>query len=146
MSQFFQMDGMKTSKAPGQIRLRPGVAFALIERTTLFFHSPTASAFEQIERFSNHRQASREFADQKLQSQDERDFIPNEITFQDIVADQYYFACSPAPQYPYPFLGCIYLVQYGAYSKTLFTSAARQTTWFSKWYNFTNNRWKKRRL
>jgi len=102
-------------EGPGPDSSAPWGGIRSVERTTLFFHSPTAGAFEQIERFSNHRQASQEFDNQKLLSQDESDFIPSKLTFQNIVADQYYFVCVLAPQYPYPFWGCIYLAQYGTY-------------------------------
>jgi len=102
-------------EGPGPDSSAPWGGIRSVERTTLFFHSPTAGAVEQIERFSNHRQASQEFDSLKLLSQDEGDFIPSEPTFQNIVADQYHFACILEPQYPYPFWGCIYLAQYGTY-------------------------------
>jgi len=91
-----------------------------IERTLLFFQSTTGSAFEEIERFRNHEETKQEFLYQKTilfkEDKDEGPYIiPDELPYQSSIAEQYYFSCVRPSYYPYPYLGCFYLAQYGPY-------------------------------
>lgn len=91
-----------------------------IERTMLFFQSTSASAFQEIERFRNREDANQEFLDQKtfLFTEDRDDgpyTIPDELPYQSSIAEQSYFSCVRPSYYPYPYLGCFYLGQYGPY-------------------------------
>ncbi len=93
------------------------------ERTTLFFHSIIGSASEEIERFKNNSQATQEFFSKKAwEFREDKEigvfYIPNELPYHSTVADQYYFSCVDHDAYPYPFLGCSYLAQYGEYTVT----------------------------
>lgn len=94
-----------------------------IERTLLFFQSTTGSAFEEIERLSGYEETTQEFSYQKaILFQDDKEegpyAIPFELPYKSLVADQYYFSCVRPSYYPYPYLGCFYLAQYGPYIVT----------------------------
>ncbi len=91
-----------------------------IERTILFFQSTTAGGFEEIERFGNYKDANQEFLDKiTFLFREDRDdgpyTIPEELPYQSSIAEQYYFSCVRPSYYPYPYLRCFYLAQYGPY-------------------------------
>jgi hypothetical protein len=89
-----------------------------VERTTLYFHSNTAGAFETIERFKSSGGAWDEFNNQKDSLFRTSEFqgpyeIPEELPYESRLADRFYLACW-RPEYT-PMLGCDYLAQYGPY-------------------------------
>jgi len=107
-------------EGPGPDPSAPWGGIRSVERTTLFFHSPTAGAQENIERYKSNSMARDEFARRlRIVFQDHPDYgpyrAPDELSYTSLIAEQYFFACVYADNYPFPFYGCQYLTQYGPY-------------------------------
>lgn len=116
----FPSDWSADAEGPQPSPSAPFGGIKSIERTMLFFQSTTASAFEEIERFRNREDANQEFLNQKTflfrEDQEVGPFtIPDELPYQSSIADKYYFSCVQPSYYPFPYLGCFYLAQYGPY-------------------------------
>jgi hypothetical protein len=91
-----------------------------LERTTLNFESDMSGALEEIERFDGSDLASQEFSRQEVYLfQDDKGMgqylVPKELSYQSKTANRFHFACVRPSYYPYPYLGCLYLAQYGPY-------------------------------
>lgn len=107
-------------EGPGPDSSAPWGGIRSVERTTLFFHSPTAGAEENIERYARFSIAKDEFTNRlNIIFRDHFELgtysIPDELPYTSSVAEQYRFGCVTAPNYPFPFYGCQYLAQYGLY-------------------------------
>ena len=93
------------------------------ERTEVFFDSTTAGAFEYIQRFGSREEAFPEYLDEKALvfrevKVDGPYEVPAELPYRSSIAEQYYFACVRPSYYPYPYLRCDYVAQYGPYVVT----------------------------
>lgn len=107
-----------SSEEPSPDPSAPFGGIRSVDRTTLFFYSSYASAFEEIERYKEDRMASDVFDERK-------DFLfqeiaglgpytlPEELPFQSSTADASYFACV-SPSYSVS-KGCHYLARFGPY-------------------------------
>lgn len=107
-------------EGPKPDSLAPFGGIRSIERTTLYFESKTSAASEEIQLFESYDRAKEDFIRQKSFSfQDDKEMgpyiTPNELNYQSKIASQFHFACVRPSYYPYPYIGCLYLAQYGSY-------------------------------
>jgi hypothetical protein len=89
-----------------------------IDRTTLYFNSRTAGAFETVERYKDSRTARDEFNHQKESWFTNTQFrgpfeVPEELPYKSKVANHFHFACWRPENTTLS--ACFYLAQYGPF-------------------------------
>jgi hypothetical protein len=89
-----------------------------VDNIALGFYAPGGSAFHEIQRFKNTRQAENEFAKKREQVFRVTEFrtpweVPDELAYESSVADEFHYACSLGVGASWPH--CAYIARYDAY-------------------------------